>query len=99
MTEIIGKENTLFIYSDTKQIVSSEVRAYFNERIKHAFLLDDIVRFIDDKGKNSVFADQDRDELKESFGKCELGDGFYFDRERDKLTKLKFVKKIDRKES
>lgn len=86
--------NVLFIFSDVQNIVSLEARVNFNNGVNHAFLLDDIVRFVNDKGANSVFGHQDVQELKEQFGKCELGDGFYFNRETDVLTKLKFIKTI-----
>lgn len=87
--------HALFIFSDVQRIVSPEVRTYFNIGINHAFLMDDILRFVNDRGKNSVFGSQDTYELKENFGKCELGDGFYFNIDADTLTKLKFVKVID----
>lgn len=87
-------ERVLFIFSDVQKIVSHEIRTYFNNSVAHAFLLDDIVRFVNDKGKQSVFADQDVADLKERFGRCDLGDGFYFNIERDDLTKLKFIKAI-----
>lgn len=89
-----NEHNVLFIFSDVQNIVSLEARINFNNSINHAFLLDDIVRFVNDKGANSVFGNQDIQELKEQFGKCELGDGFYFNRETDILTKLKFIKII-----
>lgn len=87
--------NALFIFADVQRIVAPEVRTYFNIGINHAFLMDDILRFVNDRGKNSVFGSQDTYELKENFGKCELGDGFYFNIDADTLTKLKFVKVID----
>lgn len=87
--------NSLFVFADVQRIVSPEVRTYFNNSIEHAFLLDDILRFVNDRGKNSVFGSQDLEELKERFGKCDIGDGFYFNLEMDSLTKLRFIKEIE----
>lgn len=30
--------------------------------------------------------------LKEDYARCELGDGYFYDVEADKLSKLKFIK-------
>ena len=30
--------------------------------------------------------------LKEEYARCEKGDGYYYDIDADKLTKLKFIK-------
>ena len=57
-----------------------------------AFLLDSIGEFISDKGSRSVFGEMDARELKAEYARCELGDGFYYDIERDSLKKLKIVK-------
>lgn len=86
------KNRKLFIFSDVQRITDSEMMVCFNNYVDHAFLLDDILRFVNDRGKGSVFGTQDPDELKESFGKCELGDGFYLNLERDELVKVKFLK-------
>lgn len=86
-------EKALFIFSDVQRITETTSRLFFNNGIVHAFLLDDIVRFVNDaRGRSSVFSDQDPKELKENFGPCERGDGFYFNIERDELSKLKFIK-------
>lgn len=82
----------LFIFSDVPQISDSELNTYFNDFIDHAFLLNDILRFVNDKGRKSVFGRLDPMELKEQFGKCELGDGFYMNLEKEDLVKLKLLK-------
>ena len=92
LSSFLNDSNSLFIFSDVQRIASASVRTYFNNEIRHAFLLDDILRFVKDKGQYSVFGTQDHADLKERFGTCETGDGFYFNIERDDLTKLKFIK-------
>lgn len=83
----------LFIFSDVQKIPDDTSITIFNNWIDHAFLLDDVIRFISSpRGQKSVFGSQDIDELKERFGKCELGDGFYLNLELVELTKLKFIK-------
>jgi hypothetical protein len=91
------KEKVLFIFSDVPKIVEKDLSKYFNNSISYAFLLDDIVKFIGDKGQNSVFENLDIANLKEQFGPCERGDysGFYFDKEADELSKVKFIKKLE----
>lgn len=86
-------ENVLFVFSDAQNITEAETRMYFNNSIKYAFLLDDIVRFIrDSKGQHTVFGTQDMTELKEMFGKCEAGDGYLFDIEQsDEVMKFKML--------
>ena len=86
-------ENVLFIFADAQNITESETRMYFNNSIKYAFLLEDIVRFIrENKGQHTVFGTQDMEELKERFGKCEAGDGYLFDIEQsDEVMKFKML--------
>ncbi len=81
----------LFIFSDVQRIENRDFQTLFNNSVRYAFLLDDIVRFINIKGQRSVFGNQDTSELKESFGSCELGDGFFYDIDRDYISKLKFI--------
>lgn len=86
------KVRMLFIFSDVQTIDDSMQSTIFANYIEHAFLLCDIVRFINDKGQRSVFGNLDQAELKEKYGKCDQGDGFYYNREYDEHTKLKFIK-------
>ena len=86
-------EKKLFVFSDVQRIHDDINATIFNNWIDHAFLLDDVVRFISSpRGQKSVFGSQDIDELKEMFGKCELGDGFYLNLELVELSKLRFIK-------
>ena len=96
----------LIIYSDARRIatgylgtnpLSSRENSIsvenFNSSIKHAFLLNDIVKFITDpKGNKTVFASQDEDSMKELFGPCQIGEGFYLNVEADQIQKVKFIK-------
>ncbi len=88
-----SEEKVLFVFSDAQNITESEIRLLFNNSIKYAFLLDDIVRFIrDNKGQHTVFGTQDLEELKEMFGKCERGDGYLLDIEQsDEVVKFKML--------
>lgn len=82
----------LFVFSDVQRITDNEMVTLFNNSIDHAFLLYDILRFINDRGQKSVFGTLDQIELKERYGKCEMGDGFYLNLELEEHTKLKFIK-------
>jgi len=85
--------NALFIFSDAQKISDNDIQKYFNSCLNHAFLMYDIFRFINERGKGTVFAAQELAELKENFGPCEeKGDGFYFNLETDELKKMKFIK-------
>ena len=86
-----GTNQRLFVFSDVKRITNPEACACFNNCIDHAFLLDDIRRFVNDRGRQSVFGAQDPQDLKERFGGWGLGDGFYLDMEKDELRKLKLI--------
>ena len=84
--------NALFIFSDVKGTLDPAVVATFNEIVDYAFLLDDIASFVSGKGAKSVFKDMEIKELKESYGKCEIGDGYYYDNKMEDLHKLKIIK-------
>lgn len=83
----------LFIFSDVPSITNADDRNAFNNNISAAFLLDNIGDFIAEKGSGkTVFGEMDAKELKIEFARCSLGDGFFYDIERDDLQKLKFIK-------
>lgn len=82
----------LFVFSDVQKITDMQIGTIFNNCVDHAFLLYDILRFINDRGQKSVFGTLDAEELKERYGKCEAGDGFYLNHELEEHTKLKFIK-------
>lgn len=89
-TEGIGRR--IFIFSDAQRITDYETNTVFNACLDYAFLLEDILRFVNDRGQKSVFGTQNPDDLKTAYGKCERGDGYFFDLEGDDLHKLKFIK-------
>lgn len=82
----------LFVFSDAQKITDMQMGTIFNNCVDHAFLLYDILRFIKDRGQKSVFGALEEEELKERYGKCETGDGFYLNHELEEHTKLKFIK-------
>ena len=55
-------------------------------------MTEDIIRFINNKGQKSVFGTQDPSDLRNRFGHCGIGDAFYFNVEKEELTKLKVIK-------
>lgn len=88
------ERNCYFIYSDMKKIANddADTRAYINNSISAAFLLDNISEFISGQGSKSVFGDMDPKELKTEYARCELGDGYFYDIESDELNKVRFLK-------
>ena len=56
------------------------------------FIFDDILRFYDGAGADSLVAERRRDELKENFGECQFGSGFYLNVNSDELSMIKFIK-------
>lgn len=96
LSNFISNEKTtakkLFIFSDVQPIADHQINTVFNNFIDHAFLLYDILRFIHNRGHKSVFGTLDQAELKECYGKCDTGDGFYLNLELEEHTKLKFIK-------
>ena len=65
---------------------------FFNNNISTAFLLDNIAEFAGERGQKTIFGNMDVKTLKEDYARCELGDGYFYDVEADKLSKLKFIK-------
>lgn len=90
----ISETDDIVIYSDVKRFnyIDMDISASLNNNIEIAFLLDNIAEFVMDKGKNSVFGERDIAELKSEYTNCDLGDGYYYDIDRDKLTKMKIIK-------
>lgn len=85
-------EKALFVFSDVQRIPSAEIYSYFNYSIARAFLLYDIADFVRDRGNGTVFSNMDQAELKERFGLCDQGDGFFYDLEKADIQKIKFIK-------
>ena len=86
------RNNMIFIFSDVKRHPDADVELTLNSVFSKAFLLNDIAEFVGDRGGRSVFGDLDQRELKLKFAKCEVGDGYYYDIDRDELTKVKFMR-------
>lgn len=96
ISEFVANESPyhkLFIFSDVQRITELSKNTIFNSWIDHAFLLGDVLSFVKSSGgQKSVFESQDIDELKENYGKCEVGDGYYLNVGSSELTKLRFIK-------
>ena len=86
------EQRMLFIFSDVQKISDGEQNSFFNNNLSTVFLLDNIAEFAGERGQKSVFGNMDVKMLKEDYARCELGDGYYYDIEGDKLVKLKFIK-------
>ena len=90
--ENAGNTNSLFVFANVPRIIDHRPRINFNSIIEHMFIFDDILRFYDAAGADSLIAERRRDELKENFGECQLGSGFYLNVASDDLTMVKFIK-------
>ncbi len=82
----------VFIFSDVQKISDGEQNSFFNNIISSVFLLDNIAEFASERGQRSIFGNMDVKYLKDEYARCELGDGYYYDAEADRLTKLKYIK-------
>lgn len=87
-----ASEKALFIFSDVQRIPAADIYSYFNYSIAQAFLLYDIADFVRDRGSGTVFSNMDQTELRERFGLCDQGDGFFYDLEKASIQKVKFIK-------
>lgn len=92
MAAVAEDQGYLFIFSDVQKISDAEINAVFNSVIHSAFLLDNIAEFASERGQKTVFGSMDAKMLKEDFARCEIGDGYYYDIEADRLLKAKFIK-------
>lgn len=81
-----------FIFSDIQKITDPEQNTYFNNSLSTTFLLDNIAEFAAERGQRTIFGNMDSKTLKEDYARCELGDGYFYDIEADRLKKLKFIK-------
>lgn len=82
----------LFIFTDVPRISEVDIRAALTDNISLAFLLDNIGDFIADKGDKTAFGTMDARELKQTYAKCSIGDGYIYNVDADELQKLKFIK-------
>lgn len=92
MASVAEENGYLFIFSDVQKINESETNTIFNNAIHTAFLLDNIAEFAGERGQKTVFGNMDIKSLKEDYARCELGDGYCYDIEADRLLKVKYIK-------
>lgn len=90
--ENAGISNSLFVFFDVPRITDYRTRSEFNSVLEHMFIFDDILRFYDGVGADSLIGERRREELREEFGECQLGSGFYFNIVADDLSMIKFIK-------
>ena len=93
LAAIAEEEDLIFIFTDVQKITDQETNNFFNNSLSSIFLLDNIAEFVSEKGQKTVLGNMDVKSLKEEYALCELGDGYYYDIEADKLLKLKYIKK------
>lgn len=86
----------ILLFSDIPQITDADMYSPFNDSISISFLLDNLVEFIEGRGKRSVLSEvipmDDPRELKQEYARCTLGDGYVYDVNGDELKKVKFIK-------
>lgn len=92
LAAVAEEREFLFIFSDVQKISDGEQNSFFNNNIYTAFLLDNAAEFAGERGQKTIFGNMDVKTLKEDYARCELGDGYCYDIEADKLVKLKFIK-------
>lgn len=92
MAAVAEDKGYLFIFSDVQKINDMETNMIFNNMLSTAFLLDNIAEFAGERGQKTVFGSMDVKTLKEDYARCELGDGYCYDIEADRLLKTKFIK-------
>lgn len=92
LAAVAEEREFLFIFSDVQKISDGEQNSFFNNNIFTAFLLDNVAEFAGERGQKTIFGNMDVKTLKEDYARCELGDGYCYDIEADKLVKLKFIK-------
>lgn len=86
------ERNHFFILTDVPKIADKTAYDELNSLINVAFLLDSIGDFIAEKGSSSVFNSMDHKEMKREYARCDVGDGFYYDVDRENLQKMKVIK-------
>lgn len=92
LAAVAEEREFLFIFSDVQKISDGEQNSFFNNNISTVFLLDNVAEFAGERGQKTIFGNMDVKTLKEYYARCELGDGYCYDIEADKLVKLKFIK-------
>ena len=92
MAAIADEKKYIFIFSDVQKISDGEQNSFFNNLITASFLLDNIAEFAGERGQKTIFGNMDVKYPKEEYAICEIGDGYYYDVEADKLQKIKLIK-------
>lgn len=92
LVAVAEEREFVFIFSDVQKISDGEQNSFFNNNISTAFLLDNVAEFAGERGQKTIFGNMDIKALKEDYARCELGDGYCYDIEADRLVKLKFIK-------
>lgn len=92
MAAVAEDRGYLFILSDVQKISELETNTVLNSVLNTAFLLDNIAEFAGERGQKTVFGSMDVKTLKEDYARCEIGDGYHYDIEADRLLKAKFIK-------
>ena len=93
LADIAEERDYIFIFSDVKKIADNDMNEKFNSIIKSIFILDNIAEFVSERGQKTLLGDMDVKMLKSDYAKCEIGDGYFYDVEADKLKKLRFIQK------
>ena len=96
LPELINRaEDTgnLVIFAEIRNMAELH-REEFNRLLTIAFLLDNLGEFIIDRGNKSVFKDMDAKEMKTTYARCEMGDGYIYTIDADELQKVKFIKTV-----
>lgn len=92
LASVAEEKGYLIIFSDVQKISEPDTNTVFNNTIHTAFLLDNIAEFAGERGQKTVFGSMDVKALKEDYARCEIGDGYCYDIESDRLLKVKFIK-------
>lgn len=92
LASVAEEKGYLIIFSDVQKISEPDTNTVFNNSIHTAFLLDNIAEFAGERGQKTVFGNMDVKALKEDYARCEIGDGYCYDIESDRLLKVKFIK-------
>lgn len=92
MVSVAEEQGYVFIFADVQKMSEMETNTVFNNTVHTAFLLDNIAEFAGERGQKTVFGNMDAKSLKEDYARCELGDGYCYDIEADRLLKVKFIK-------
>ncbi len=92
LAAIAEEKDLIFIFTDVQKITDQESNNFFNNSLNAVFLLDNIAEFAAERGQKTVFGSMDVKGLKEEYARCEVGDGYFYDIEADKLLKMKFIR-------